>query len=173
MYVLWNRCPIFSLLTPCPSPLSGRHRLVADSSSWIYPCTQNRTYTKYSSIEKFVKLPFQRVLIRLNRSLNEGDMAVSLQHCLLSGISARATIGDSAISACRNLRLPFRLIRWNVDYMELLKVQIYPIVFCWGCARHLDDTIILFVHRSGDVRVVFVLKSFKAPCHASLGFKSH
>jgi hypothetical protein len=30
-----------------------------------------------------------------------------------------------------------------------------------------------FVHRSGDVRVVFILKSFKAPCHASLGFKNH
>jgi hypothetical protein len=55
-------------------------------------------------------------------------MAVSLQHCLLSTISARATIGDSAISACRNLRLPFRLIRWNLDFMELLKIQICPIV---------------------------------------------
>jgi hypothetical protein len=31
-------------------------------------------------------------------------MAVSLQLCLLSK-SGRATIGDSAISACRNLRL--------------------------------------------------------------------
>jgi hypothetical protein len=58
---------------------------------------------KYSSIEKFIKLPFQRVHIRLNRSPNEGAMAVSLQHCLLSRISACATIGDSAKSSCRNL----------------------------------------------------------------------
>jgi hypothetical protein len=28
--------------------------------------------------------PFQRVLIHLNRSPNEGAMIVSLQHCLLS-----------------------------------------------------------------------------------------
>jgi hypothetical protein len=33
---------------------------------------------KYSFIEKIIKLPFQRVLIHLNRSLNEGAMAVSL-----------------------------------------------------------------------------------------------
>jgi hypothetical protein len=33
---------------------------------------------KYSSIEKTIKLPFQRVLIRLNQSPDEGAMAVSL-----------------------------------------------------------------------------------------------
>jgi hypothetical protein len=70
-------------------------------------------------------------------------MVVSLQHCLLFRISACATIGDSAISACRNLRLPFHLIRWNIDFMELLKIQIYPTVYYTGCARHLDDIIIL------------------------------
>jgi hypothetical protein len=39
---------------------------------------------KYSSIKKFIKLPFQWVLIHLNRSSYEGGMAVSLQLCLLS-----------------------------------------------------------------------------------------
>jgi hypothetical protein len=135
------------------------------------PAPRTEHIPKYSSIEKFIKLPFQRVLIRLNRSPNKRAMAVLLQHCLLSRISARATIGDSAISACRNLRLPPRLIRWNVDFMELLKIQICPIVFCWGCARHLDYIIILFVHRSRDVRVVFISKSFRAPCRASLASK--
>jgi hypothetical protein len=135
------------------------------------PASRTEHITKYSSIEKFIKLPFQRVLIRLNRSPDGGAMAVSLQHYLLSRISARATIGDSAISTCRNLRLPPCLIRWNIDFMELLKIQIYPIVSCWGCARHLDDIIILFVHRSRDVRVVFILKSFRAPCRASLASK--
>jgi hypothetical protein len=77
---------------------------------------------KYRSIEKFIKLPFQWVLIRLSRSPDEGAMVVSLQHCLLSRISARATIGDSAIFTCRNLWLPWRLIRWNVDFLELLKI---------------------------------------------------
>jgi hypothetical protein len=113
---------------------------------WFTPASRTEHIQKYSSIEKFIKLPFQWVLIRLNPSPNEGAMVVSLQHCLLSRISACATIGDSAISVCRNLWLPCRLICWNVDFMELLKIQIYPIVFCWGCGRHLDDIIIFFVH---------------------------
>jgi hypothetical protein len=97
----------------------------------------------------FVDLPlhieqniYQRVLIRLNRSPNEGAMAISLQHYLLSRIWACATIGDSAISACRNLQLPCRLIGWSVDFMQL-KIQIYLIVFCWGSCKHRDDIIIL------------------------------
>jgi hypothetical protein len=107
------------------------------------PASRTEHITKYSSIEKFVKLAFQRVLICLNRSPNEGAMAVSLQHCLLSRISACATIDDSAISACSNLQLPCRLIRWNIDFMELLKIQIYLIVFCWGSCKHRDDIVIL------------------------------
>jgi hypothetical protein len=39
---------------------------------------------KYNSIQNFINLPFQRVLIHLNRSPYEGVMAVSLQLCLLS-----------------------------------------------------------------------------------------
>jgi hypothetical protein len=38
---------------------------------------------KYNSIEKLIKLPFQQVLIHLNRSPNEGVMVISLQLCLL------------------------------------------------------------------------------------------
>jgi hypothetical protein len=98
---------------------------------------------KYSSIEKFIKLPFQRESFDLIRSPNEGDMVVSLQHCLLWRISARATIGDSAISTCRNLWLPCCLICWNVDFMELLKIQIYLIDFCWGLCKHRDDIVIV------------------------------
>jgi hypothetical protein len=44
---------------------------------------------KYRSIEKFVKLPFQRALIRLNRSPNEGAMAVSLQLLAVQNFSMR------------------------------------------------------------------------------------
>jgi hypothetical protein len=107
------------------------------------PASRTERITKYNSIEKYIKLPFQRVLIRLNRSPNEGAMAVSLQHCLLSRISVCATIGDSAISACRNLRLSCRLIRWSVDFMQLLKIQIYLIVLCWGSWKYRDDIVIL------------------------------
>jgi hypothetical protein len=136
------------------------------------PASRTKHIPKYSSIEKFIKLSFQWVLICLNWSPNEGAMAVSLQHCLLSRISACATIGDSAISACRNLRLPFRLIRWNVEFIELLKIQIYPVFFLLRLCKASWWHHYPFVHRSGDVRVVFILKSFRAPCHAYLSFFS-
>jgi hypothetical protein len=173
MYVLW---------TVAPSSLYLHHvhllyfvviALLLTLLRGFTPASRTEHIRKYSSIEKIIKLFFQRVLILLNRSPNEGAMAVSLQHCLLSRISACATIGDSVISACRNLQFPYRLIHWNVDFLELLKIQIYPIVLFWDCARHLDDIIVRFVHQSGDVRVVFISKSFRAPCHVSLGFRNH
>jgi hypothetical protein len=68
------------------------------------PASRTEHIPKYNSFQKFIILCFQRVLIHLNRSPDGAGMAVSLQHCLLSRISARATIGDSAISACRNFR---------------------------------------------------------------------
>jgi hypothetical protein len=107
------------------------------------PASRTEYIPKYNSIENFIKLPFQQVLIHLNRSLDGGAMAVSLQHCFLSRISARATIGDSAISACKNVRLPCRLIRCNIDFMELLRIQIYLIFFFWGSCKHRDDIVII------------------------------
>jgi hypothetical protein len=61
---------------------------------------------KYCSIENFIKFPFKRVLIHLNRSPNEGAMAVlfPLLHAVQK-ISERAPFGSSAIPGCRNLRL--------------------------------------------------------------------
>jgi hypothetical protein len=35
------------------------------------------------------------------------------------------------------------LIRWSVDLMQLLKIQIYLIVFCWGSCKYRDDIVIL------------------------------
>jgi hypothetical protein len=91
---------------------------------------------KYCSIENFVKLPFQRVLIHLNRSPNEGVMTVlfPLLHAVQK-ISERATFGYSAIPACRNLRLTWFLICWKRNFMGLLNIQRYPVVLPWGCAE--------------------------------------
>jgi hypothetical protein len=45
---------------------------------------QNIYQNKYSSIEKFMKLPFQRVVIHRKRSSNKGAMPILLQRCVLS-----------------------------------------------------------------------------------------
>jgi hypothetical protein len=75
---------------------------------------------KYCSIENFIKLPYQRVLIHLNRSPNEGAMAIlfPLFHAVQK-ISERATFGNSAIPACRNLRLTWFLILWKRNFMGI------------------------------------------------------
>jgi hypothetical protein len=91
---------------------------------------------QYCSIKNFIKLPFQRVLIHLNRSPNEGAMAVlfMLLHAVQK-ISERATFGNSAIPACKNLRLTWYLIRWKRNFMGLLNIQRYSVVLSWGCAE--------------------------------------
>jgi hypothetical protein len=90
---------------------------------------------KYYSIENFIKLPFQWVLIHLNWSPNEGVMAVlfPLLHAVQK-ISERATFGNSAIRACRNLWLTWFLIHWKRNFMGL-NIQRYPVVLPWGCAE--------------------------------------
>jgi hypothetical protein len=90
---------------------------------------------KYCSIENFIKLPFQRVLIHLNRIPNEGVMAVlfPLLHAVQN--SERATFGNSAIPACRNLRLTWFLIRWKSNFIGLLNIQRYTVVLPWDCAE--------------------------------------
>jgi hypothetical protein len=50
------------------------------------PASRTENIPKYCSVENFIKLPFQRVLIRLNRCPNERAMAVLLQHYLLPKI---------------------------------------------------------------------------------------
>ena len=48
------------------------------------PASRIEHIQKYSSIEKFMKLPFQQVVGHQNRSSNEGVMPISFQHCVLS-----------------------------------------------------------------------------------------
>jgi hypothetical protein len=91
---------------------------------------------KYCSIKNFIKLPFQRVLIHLNQSPNEGVVAVLFPLLqAVQKISERATFGNSAIPACTNLRLTWFLIRWKRNFMGLLNIQRYHVVFPWGCAE--------------------------------------
>jgi hypothetical protein len=91
---------------------------------------------KYYSIENFIKLLFQRVLIHLNRSPNERAMAIliPLLHAVQK-ISERATFGNLVISACRNLRLTWFLVLWKRNFMWLLNIQRYPIFLPLGCAK--------------------------------------
>jgi hypothetical protein len=47
--------------------------------------------------------------------------------CCPKLISGRIALGDSDITACRNLRLSWFLIYWNRNFMGLLNIQKYPV----------------------------------------------
>jgi hypothetical protein len=134
--VQWKRCPSFLSLSSSSSPLSCSHRVLLPIFRGFSPVYITEHIQKYCSIKNFIKLPLQRVLIHLNRSPNEGVMAVlfPLLHAVQK-ISERATFGNSAILACRNLRLTWFLIRWKRNFMGLINIQRYPVVLPWGCAE--------------------------------------
>jgi hypothetical protein len=82
--VQWKRCPSFFSLSSSSSPLSCSHRVLLPLFRGFSPVYITEHIQKYCSIENFIKLPFQRVLIHLNRSPNEGVMAVLFRSCMLS-----------------------------------------------------------------------------------------
>jgi len=76
-----------------------------------------------------MKLPFQRVVIHLKSSPNEGVMPVSLLVLrAVQKFSECTTFNVLAITACRNLRLTWFLIRWNGNFVELLNIQKYAAI---------------------------------------------
>ena len=78
MYAWWKHRPSSPSLLSLSSFLSCSHRVAPASSSWNLSCISTEHIPKYSSIEIFLKLPFQRVVIRFKRSPNEGVMPVLL-----------------------------------------------------------------------------------------------
>jgi hypothetical protein len=129
-------CPSFSSLSSSSSPLSCFHRVPLPLFRGFSPVYITEHIKKYCSIENFIKLPFQRVLIHLNWSPNEGVMAIlfPLLHAVQK-ISERATFGNSPIPACRNIRLTWFLIHWKRNFMGIINIQRYPVVISWGCAN--------------------------------------
>jgi hypothetical protein len=92
------------------------------------PLSRTEHISKYSSIEKFMKLPLQHVVIHQKRSSNKGAMSVYFSAvCCPKLISGRIALGDSGITACRNLRLSWFLICWNHNFIRLLNIQKYPV----------------------------------------------
>ena len=72
----------------------------------ISPVYSTEHIPKYSSIEKFMKLPFQRVVIRFKRSPNEAVMPVSLLALrAVQKFSECTTFNVLVIPTCRNLWL--------------------------------------------------------------------
>jgi hypothetical protein len=150
-----------------PSPLSYSHHLLAVTFSWISPLSRTEPIEKYSSIENFMKLPFQRVIIHRKRSSNKGALSVLLQRCVLSKTDfRRVVLGDSAIAACRNLRLSWFLICWNHNFMGLLNIQKY-LVFHFETTQNSDE-IGGFLRIDPETLMILIILSSRASCCTSV-----
>jgi hypothetical protein len=70
--------------------------------------------------------------------------------CCQKLISGRVALGDSSITACRNLQLSWFLIGWNHIFMGLLNIQKYSVFSLRDHAEFWWDQWLL-AHWSGDV----------------------
>jgi hypothetical protein len=119
--------------------------------SWIPPLSRTEHISKYRSIEKFMKLPFEGEVIHRKRSSNKGAMSVLLQRCVLSKNDFRTCCTcDLDITACRNLWLSWFLICWNHNFMVLLNIQKYSVFSPRDHAKFWWDRW-LHAHWPGDV----------------------
>ena len=99
--------------------------LLFASPSWIFPASRIEHIPKYSAIEKFIKLPFQQVVIRFKQSYDRFTLALRA----VQKISECTTFDVLAIIPCRKLRLTSFLICWNQNFMGLLNIQKYTAIF--------------------------------------------
>jgi hypothetical protein len=70
--------------------------------------------------------------------------------CCPKLISGHVSLGDSSITACRNIRLPWFLICWHRNFMGLLNIQKYSVFSFRDHAEFWWDRWLL-AHWSGDV----------------------
>jgi hypothetical protein len=134
-----------------PSPLSCSQHLLAVSFLWISPLSITEHISKYSSIEKFMKLPFQHVVIHQKwSSTRELCLFYFSAVCCPKLISGRVALGDSGITTCRNLQLSWFLICWNCNFLGLLNIQKYSVFSLQDLTEFWWD-LWLLAHWSRDV----------------------
>ena len=139
--------PQFSSTSSCIKSWSQSllHVVVASFNSSLSHCCliftnfsfnfQNRTYMKHYSIAKCTNFLFQRVLIRPKLIPNKRVVSILSQRCNLSRrISERATSNVLAISHCTGLQIHCSWMRWNGNFMELLKINLLFLVRLCPCA---------------------------------------
>jgi hypothetical protein len=82
--------------------------------------------------------------------IENGVQTRELCACCPKLISGRVALGDSGITSCRNLRLSWFLICWNLNFTGLLNIQKYPVFSLRDHTEFWWDRWLL-AHWSGDV----------------------
>jgi hypothetical protein len=86
--------------------------------------------------------------------------------CCPKLILGRVALGDSGITACRNLRLSWFLICWNRNFIRLLNIQIYPL-FPFETMQNFDE-IGGFLHIDPEMLTTFIILSSRVSCCTSV-----
>jgi hypothetical protein len=153
-------------------PLSCCHHIAPASSSRIFPYVLNRTYTKIYIFEKFMKLPFQRLVIHLKRSSYEWAMVISILVLrAVQKISECTTFNVWTVPTCRKLRLTWFLIRCNVNFVELLNIQ-NILLLALEVELNVDENNV-FLWVDPKMSMNLILWFFGVSCCASLGSQGH
>jgi hypothetical protein len=110
------------------SPLSCSHHLLDVSFSWISHLSRTEYISKYSSIANLWNyLSNMWSFIKNGVQTREQCPFYFSDVCCPKLISGRVALGDSGITACRNLWLSWFLIGCNHNFMGLLNVQKYSV----------------------------------------------
>jgi hypothetical protein len=86
--------------------------------------------------------------------------------CCPKLISGRVALGDSGITACRDLRLLWFLICWNRNFMGLLNIKNIQ-CFSFDTMRNFDE-IGGFLHIDPETLMILIILSSKASCCTSV-----
>jgi hypothetical protein len=115
------------------------------------PLSRTEHISKYSSIEKFMKLP-SNVWSFIENEVQTRELCPFYFSavCCPKLVSGRVAISDSGITACRNLWLSWFLICWNRNFMGLLNIQKYLVFSLRDHAEFWWDRWLL-AHWSSDV----------------------
>ena len=130
-------CTLDESIAQAPFHCCHRHLLYLVLIALLLPllCGISHVYStehipKCRSIEFFMKLTFQQVVIHPKLSPNEGVMPVSvLALRAVQKISECTTFDVLAITSCGKLRLTSFLIRCYRNFVELLNIQKYTAIF--------------------------------------------
>jgi hypothetical protein len=115
------------------------------------PLSRTEHISKYSSIEKFMKLP-SNVWSFIENEVQTRELCPFYFSavCCPKLVSGRVALSDSGITACRNLWLSWFLICWNRNFMGLLNIQKYLVFSLRDHAEFWWDRWLL-AHWSSDV----------------------
>jgi hypothetical protein len=140
----------FSSMLSSPSPLSCFHHLLTVSFHGFPICPEQNIYRNIDLLKSLWKYLSNMWSFIENGVQTREICPFYFSPCCPKLISGRVALGDSGITACRNLQLSWFLICWNRNFMGILTIQKYSVFSLRDHTKFWWDQWLL-AHWSGDV----------------------